>query len=503
MSEIWIGVVALILLGICLGLSRNYLISFFAFCLAVLSLLGGSFMGGFEQIFTDGIYGLIQTPDRAAMVAFIPLYCGYVGSMEYGGPIKGFTAYMADHGKKTAASVQFRSWLASVGAFFSDLGSPGIVGALFREKYDEVGISRERLALMINLTAVPVCSMIPLVGWGLFAIGILHASLEVLDLSESPLVLFIQSIPYFCFSFLAMLTPLLLVRQKRGAGLLGQADALAQTETEAYQKERKEFLVEIELARENGRGRTLALSLVVMFMMLYLFFSSKISSFGEIETLEVETYMVGLGISFITASLAVMTFTWIGREKSFMKSYRLYSDMFKRTLSVTGIMVMAWLYVEVVWETDIYQTIGSWAGQPEGGLLVFFVLPLVFLLAVGLSSLTGSAWGTYAVTIPLGMVLCQAMGLSLCAGIGAAVSGSVYGDISASNSHAMHYSAESAGVDPHVFEKVQGPYLRAMGLSCILAYGLGALFDRWYLYLAIAVVAYVAILFGMGKRAKS
>ena len=85
--------------------------------------------------------------------------------------------------------------------------------------------------------------------------------------------------------------------------------------------------------------------------------------------------------------------------------------------------------------------------------------PLVFVIGAVLSSLTGSAWGTYAVVMPLGILLAQAMDLSVFAGIGVAVSGGVYGDISAKNSHAMHYSAESAGVDPEEFRRTQQPYM--------------------------------------------
>ena len=112
-----------------------------------------------------------------------------------------------------------------------------------------------------------------------------------------------------------------------------------------------------------------------------------------------------------------------------------------------------------------------------------------------MSSLTGSAWGTYAVIMPFAILLCQYMNISVFAGIGATVSAGVYGDIFAKNSHAMHYSAESAGVYPKEFREVQKPYMHMLGFSCVVAYGLGALADRWYIYVLLAIICYVTIIY--------
>ena len=118
LSALTIGIVSIVVFLVLLVLSRNYLISFFAFAALALCLLQGSGAEGLAALFSEGIYGQILDPAKAAMVAFIALYCGYVGSMEYGGAIKGFTRYFADRGQKTKGSVQLRAWFTSVGAFF-------------------------------------------------------------------------------------------------------------------------------------------------------------------------------------------------------------------------------------------------------------------------------------------------------------------------------------------------------------------------------------------------
>lgn len=456
--------------------------------------MDGSLTGGLVKFFADGLYGQITDPTKAAMIVFITLYCGYVGSMEYGGPIKGFTRLMADKGKKTVISVQLRAWAASVGAFFSDLGSPGIVGTLFREKYNEVKLSRERLGITINLTAVPVCSMIPIVGWGLFAIGILNNTSGVADPDLKPISMFLHSIPYFCLSLLAVITPLLLLRQDFVIGRLAGHDSQARNDSSRYIAQRKKEEAVIELAKEDGKGITLFVSLIVMVSVLLLLLKELNQS---IQTAEVYPFMISLGIAFVAASLTAMLLKQAVDKKPFMKSFALYSDMFKRTVSVTGIMVASWIFFDVAWQTGIYQNLTEWLGR---WLPAAAALPLLFLLGAALSYLTGSAWGTYAVVMPLGILLSQAVGISVYAGIGAAVSSGVYGDISAADSHAMHYSAQSAGVSKDEFKAVQKPYMHRMAAACVVSYGAGALIDRWYGYMAIAAATYIVLILIENRR---
>lgn len=489
MTAIGIGVLSVAIFLILLILSRNYLLSFFGFLITALCFLEGSIESGCIRLFTDGIYGQLLNPEKASMIAFIALYCGYVGTMEYGGAIKGFTRYMTERGRKTKISVQQRAWIASVAAFFSDLGSPGIVGTLFRKEYDDAKLSRERLGLLINLTAVPVCSMIPLVGWGLFAIGIINNTVVVTGYEDTPIRMFFYAIPYYCLPQLAIITPLLLQDRHFVIGSLRYHDREAEHNGSSYITMRKKAEVVIELAEEEGKGFTLFLSLVVMFGVL-LFFLKHLQQ--PLLSAELFPFMVSLGIAFIAASLAAMLLVWLRGEKSFMRSFRLYTGMFKRTLSVTGIMTLSWAYFEVAWRTQCYQALTTWL---SGWLPAIVCLPLVFMAGAGMSSLTGSAWGTYAVIMPFAILLCQYMNISVFAGIGATVSAGVYGDIFAKNSHAMHYSAESAGVYPKEFREVQKPYMHMLGFSCVVAYGLGALADRWYIYVLLAIICYVTIIY--------
>ena len=494
MSELIIGAVSIAVFVLLIVLSRNYVFSFFAVAVVAWSMLDGSITEGMISVFGEGIYAQITDPSKAAMVAFIALYCGYVGTMEYGGSIKGFTKYFADRCKKTKKSVQLRAWFTSVGAFFSDLGSPGIVGTLFRGKYNDVRLSRERLGLLINLTAVPVCSMIPLVGWGLFTIGIINNTVVVSGYDGVPINMFFRSIPFFCLSFLSIITPILMMNDRFIVGRLKIYEKKVMENSRKYIEDRVPYEAYIDIAEEDGKGITLLVSLIVMAVFLLGFLNLQEQA---ILTAEVFPFMVALGVAFVAAAFTAIMLVWIRGERNFSKSWSLYSKMFQRTVSVTGIMVISWVFFDVIWKTGIYQSFIQWMGSWMPTILAF---PVVFIVGAVLSSLTGSAWGTYAVVIPIGIFLAQTMDLSVFTGIGVAVSSGVFGDISAKNSHAMHYSAESAGVDPEEFYKIQRTYMYLIGCACVIGYGLGALIDQWYAYLGISFVAYVTLLIFNNRR---
>lgn len=496
MENLYAAIIPALLFLVLLRQSRNYLLSFFAFTAACAFVLCGYSPGdGAVSVFADYLYAQITDPVKAAMVVFIALYCGYVGTMEFGGPIKGFTRFFEKRANGKTGT-QLMAWFSSVGAFFSDLGSPGIVGTLFRRKYNEESIPRERLALLINLTAVPVCSMIPLVGWGLFAVGILYNTVTVLDLDVQPIALFLKSVPYFCFSFLAILTPLLLLMGERfQIGALRKAERELAEDQGGYLRKREDCCVEIELAREEGSGWTLCLSVAVMLCTLFFFLNrERAGLFGEQEGLlsvNTVTFLVCLGIAFVLAALSALVFMRFADGKPFLKTYSLYTSMFKRVLSVTGIMVMSWIFFEIAWKIGLYQLVGRGISRFVPGMLI---LPLIFLAGCLLSARTGSAWGTYAVMIPLAVLLCADTDIGLFAAVGAAVSGSVYGDISSEVSHAMHYSAESAGVDPDLFRNIQTPYVQLMAAACTAAYGLGYYIRGAAAHLLICTAVYLLLI---------
>lgn len=473
-----------------LWVSRSYLLAFFLFGMSGAVLLNGGLFAGLKGFFSQHLFAQLTDPVKAAMVVFIAFYCGYVGFMEYGGPIKGYTRWCLGRAEKGGGGkAQLWAWFASVSVFFSDLGSPGITGSLFREKYNRERVPRETLALMLNLTAVPVCSMVPIVGWGLFAIAILHGVGAVAPLGETPIAVFLQAVPWFCLPLLAIVTPLLALSPRFRLGRLEEARRECKEDHEGYLARRKPHEAEIDLAKEEVSGWALLGSIAVILLALGGCLALEGQGLFRVDT---GSFMSYLAIGFTLAAAAVMLLLHGTGQRPFMQSFGLYTSMFKRVLSVTGIMAMSWVFFEVADATGLY---GAIAGFLSGYLPGVLAMPLLFWAGCLLSRGTGSAWGTYAVMLPLAVLLAQGMGLPLAGAVGAAVSGGVYGDISANNSHAMHYSAQSAGVDHRELQRIQQPYLAAMALVCTVVFAVDYYTQSLAVHLLLGAVLYpVALL---------
>ena len=73
LTAISIGVISAAIFLILLIFSRNYLLSFFGFLITALCFLEGSVEAGCIALFTEGFYGQLLHPEKAAMLAFIAL----------------------------------------------------------------------------------------------------------------------------------------------------------------------------------------------------------------------------------------------------------------------------------------------------------------------------------------------------------------------------------------------------------------------------------------------
>ena len=97
--------------------------------------------------------------------------------------IGGFVALMEKVEGQPLLNYQFPAQIASPGSagrlarrhchFLSDLGTPLIIGPVFRPLIDRPQISRQKLAFIIDSTSSPVAILVPFIGWGVYIMGLM------------------------------------------------------------------------------------------------------------------------------------------------------------------------------------------------------------------------------------------------------------------------------------------------------------------------------------------
>ena len=88
--------------------------------------------------------------------------------------------------------------------FFSDLGTPLIVGPVFQPLTDRLHISRQKLAFILDSTSSPVAILIPFIGWGVFIMSVIADAFSAADIEMSEWDAFVSAIPFQLYAWLAI-----------------------------------------------------------------------------------------------------------------------------------------------------------------------------------------------------------------------------------------------------------------------------------------------------------
>jgi len=103
-------------------------------------------------------------------------------------------------------------------------------------------------------------------------------------------------------------------------------------------------------------------------------------------------------------------------------------------------------------------------------LPIYLIVPMMFLAGALISFSTGTSWGTFAILIPIGMPLVQALGLPPSLVLAAILGGGVFGDHCSPISDTTAVSAIASGCDLLEHVRTQLPYAVFAGLITLVMY---------------------------------
>ena len=113
---------------------------------------------------------------------------GLVGLMERSGGLLGITEALKGH-VKTARASQTASFAAGCLIFFDDYANCLVAGYSMRPLADACGLSREKLGFIVDATAAPIASIIPISSWVGFEISLIQAEIDkIYQQYENPTV---------------------------------------------------------------------------------------------------------------------------------------------------------------------------------------------------------------------------------------------------------------------------------------------------------------------------
>lgn len=450
----WISLIPPILAVILAIVSKNVIISLFSgVYVGVLILAGGNPLEATLNTIGNYLFPTVADSYNAAVLVLLFFIGGFVALMEKSG---GGAALAANAVKyiNSKAKAQLSAWFGGIIIFFSDLGTPLIVGPTFDKIFDKAKISREKLAWIIDSTSSPVAVLVPFIGWGVYIMGLIKSEFDLLGITTSEFTVLIQVIPFQFYAILAVSMVPLVALFKLDFGPMAKAERRVQLTGELYWPESKPLrrAEKLEDEQPNGRAIFIWLPLLVLFITLF----GLLISYGfPFEPVAGNDFRVSLSTAYLLAAVTLVILLLVYRLKKFADILDIYTAGMQKMVYVAVTLVLAWSLGKVINEMGT----APFIVEALDGTIPPFIIPAI-LFAVGalMSLAAGTSWGTFAIMLPIAIPMAVGLDAPLLVCIGAVLSGGIFGDHCSPISDTTILSSTGAGADHIDHVKTQLPY---------------------------------------------
>jgi Na+/H+ antiporter NhaC len=468
-------------------LFRNVLASLFVGAyLGVVILQGGNPLAGLTSLIQDHIF--VQAADgyNSSLLVMMIFIGGFVGVVTHSGGASAFAEH-ASHWFNTRARAQLAVWLGGIVIFFTDSGSPLILGPTFQPVTDKLRVSREKLAWLLDCTASPVCILIPFIGWGVYVMGLIRQEFTTLRIAESEFDAFMAALP---FQFYAIGT-LFMIPLVAYLGFEFSAMYRAETRTvetgqplwPGASPARPAVSIQAE-AGVTPRASMMVVPVIVLFACIFGLLIPRGFPFAQVPGAVLRT---ALCTGYFLGGMSCLFLMVRHKVKTPGQAFTLYMDGARDVVFILMILVLAWSLGSVC---KALGTADYIVGLAQGTLPPWMVPLLVFVTGAGISFATGSSWGTFAILMPVAIPMAVGLGAPLHATIGAVLSGGLFGDHCSPISDTTILSSMGAACDHIDHVKTQLPYALLVASASAITYAVAGGFDSpWLLLVSLALVA--------------
>lgn len=351
----------------------------------------------------------------------------------------------------------------------TSLLTAGIVTQSLGSRYR---IAREQLAYIIRNAGLCAWSSVIFNGWGAAMLALISTQISKGFISGSPVTILAHSILYNVYAWATLAFVLISIFTR--FSFLGMRKAKARAAAGVELRDGAIPLADEEdpsLKDCQPSAVNLAIPLLV-----------------TIAVVPAGLYITGDGtLSKGSGSTAVFWGVLIGQVVSailyiFIKRILTVDEFFKELLQgyksmvpMVVIMALAFLIGNIAGDLDVG---GYLAGRLDSFMSPSFAAPLIFIMACIISLSTGTSWGTFAIMIPTGIQIATSMGGNPYLAIGAAISGSIFGDgvSPISDTGIMAAMATRNDLMDHV--RTQLPYCFAAGFVALAIFIVLGVYDN-------------------------
>ena len=399
--------------------------------------------------------GALGAIDRAAAVfesagnSRVLLFCLLIGAliawMRDSGGVEALVSGLMKRGLvSTPRRAALAPALAGTAIFVETNVSLLSSGVLGQRLFDAHGLSRERLAYIIDSTSAPISALILLNGWGAYALGLVEPYGF-----ESPIGVVAGTIPWNFYALITLAGVYLTVFTGRVFGPMKTASSRA-------------VMAEDAEAVAPTRAIYMWLPLLVMIggalgFMAWTGGGNILAGNGS------QSILWAICLSMLVAALLLIS------GKAFPKG-GLQARGFAGISEMVPVVAILFLSIALGDSLRVLGT-GAFLSSVAAQFVSPVVIPAVLFVVAGVTAfMTGTSWGTYGIMIPIAMPLALALGIPPSLVLAAVLGGGVFGDHCSPISDTTIIASLAAGCDHIDHVRTQMPYALVGGGIAVVMY---------------------------------
>lgn len=451
---------------------RNVLVGLFTGVLVGVAMVADvSLLLFLPTLVRDFIVPEVADSYNASVLVLLAFIGGFVKLIEVSGGGTAF-AQVATRWVAGKAHAQLASWAGGMMIFFSDLGTPLIVGPVFQPLMDRLRVSRQKLAFILDSTSSPVAILIPFIGWGVFIMSVIADAFAANGITTAEWDAFVAAIPFQLYAWLAIaMVPAMTL-------LAFDYGPMAEAESEASQGVAD--VADEETFESRARPVLVWLPLLVLGITLFATLNHHGFPFEQVAGSD---FRAGLSAAYFVAALTLVILVLYTRVLPLFDTFARYVEGMSGMMPIAATLVLAWTLGSV---SEALGTGAYVADVARQGLPGSLLPAVIFVLAAMISFATGSSWGTIIIMMPLAVPAALATDAAMPVVIGAVLSGGLFGDHSSPVSETTILSATGAGTTPLAHFRTQMPYAVTNGLIALAGFVVaGATGIAWIAFAAV------------------
>ncbi|MGL4820646.1 MAG: Na+/H+ antiporter NhaC family protein, partial [Bacilli bacterium] len=404
----------------------------------------------------------------------------------------GGTAAFADWATSRVRTRRGAQWLTvglGILIFIDDYFNSLTVGAVSRPITDRYGVSRAKLAYLIDSTSAPICVIAPVSSWGAYIIGLLGAILAGYGLADkSELVTFIKMVP---LNFYVLFTFAVVAATIHWNMNFGKMKVYEEREQQVSNDEGVK-------AATTGRVSDLIVPIVTLvvstFVMMFLTGLRNndwtLSIFGILENADVY-------LSLFIASLISLSVVLVS---AFRRPNVARATIGQALITGAGSMQHAVVILISAWMlTDFISQLGTGAFVAEvfqsWNVSAQWMPAIIFVISAVMAFATGTSWGTFGLMLPIAAQMIMVSDPTwILPALAAVLAGAVCGDHCSPISDTTILSSTGAQCDHIEHVDSQLPYALLSASITFVAYVVLGLTSSYWLALLAGVVLFAALI---------